>query len=530
VGRARTERDAVGLRRELRGDLDVIVLKALKKEPERRYASVERFAADVRRHLAGKPVEAVPDSRRYRAGKFVRRHRVGVAAAALVAAAIVAGVAGTLLEARAARAERERAVRRFNDVQGLARAVMFELNDAIEPLPGSTAARELLVRRALWYLDKLAAENADESSLQRELAQAYLRIGDVQGNPSRNNLGHTAASLESYRKALAILERLLKSMPADAGVRGDLATAHRAVGTMISVTGDPKGALPHLRQTVAIRQRLADERPYDWSRQVDLATGYQALGDVLVTLEDWPGVLEMRQKALPPIREAFAHAPGNRSLGRTLAMAYKRLGAIETKLKHYPDGLDAYRQALAIDEARLAAAPSNVEARMDVSLTVSDIGLILWQTGDRKAALEQYGRARAIRADLVKSDPNDERSGRALAQTVWRIASIRRELGEKQAALDTYREAQSLFERVLSRDPANTGTQFDFVGFLQAAGEAHGAFARDPADRCAAERPFYERAVRLYEELRGRRPLTPTSVSSLAHLEAALAACAPARR
>ncbi len=399
---ALSARDIATRRREIAGDLDLITIKALRKEPARRYGTVERFAGDIRRHLRREPVEAVPDTWRYRAGKFLRRHRVGVTATGAVVLTVVAGLAGTLWEARVARLERARAERRFNDVRGLAHSVMYDLHDAIEPLPGSTAARELLVQQALLYLDRLAADEGSDVSLQRELAAAYTRIGTVQGYAGRDNLGRSKASLESYRKALAIGERLARAVPGDPGVLDDLARGHRSVGLLLSQTGDSRGALEHLRTAVAIHQRLADQRPADTARQVALAESYQSLGDGLVTTEDWPGVLEMRLKVLPLLRSAVERGRGEAGLRRSLALAYKRLGAIQAKLGHFPEGLEAYRAALAIEEARLAAHPDSPEARLDVSFSVSDVGFILWQSGDRRAALQQVlagpGRARGPRA------------------------------------------------------------------------------------------------------------------------------------
>jgi non-specific serine/threonine protein kinase/serine/threonine-protein kinase len=161
------------VKRRLKGDLDNIVLKALRKEPARRYASVEQMAEDIRRHLQGLPVMATPDSASYRVSKFVRRHTAGVAATALIALAVAGGVAATWREARVAVQERARAERRFNDVRKLANSFLFEFDEAIRNLPGSTPARALVVKRALEYLDGLAAEARGDRSLQLEIASAY---------------------------------------------------------------------------------------------------------------------------------------------------------------------------------------------------------------------------------------------------------------------------------------------------------------------------------------------------------------------
>lgn len=117
--------------RRLRGDLDVIVLKAMQKQPERRYRSVVEFSEDVRRHLEGLPIAARPDTFIYRATKFGRRHWVGVAAAVAVVATPSAGVAVSLHEARIAE-------RHFAQVRELANTFLFQFYDQVTPLAGST--------------------------------------------------------------------------------------------------------------------------------------------------------------------------------------------------------------------------------------------------------------------------------------------------------------------------------------------------------------------------------------------------------
>src|SRR4051794_5177867 len=143
--------------RFLKGDLDNIVLMALRKEPERRYQSVEQFSEDVRRHLEDLPVLARRDTPGYRAAKFARRNKAGFAAAAIVLLILIGGIVATSRQARIANREKLRAERRFKDVRKLANSVLFDYHDAIKSLPGATKVRERLVKDALTYLDSLAA-------------------------------------------------------------------------------------------------------------------------------------------------------------------------------------------------------------------------------------------------------------------------------------------------------------------------------------------------------------------------------------
>ena len=124
-----------------------IVLKALSKDPARRYASVDQFSDDIRRHLYGLPVTAREDTLGYRAGKFVRPQSRRRRGRSPVMVALIAGIVGTSWQALAARRERARAEQRFEDVRQLANAALLDIHEAIRDLPGSTPARRLLVRR-----------------------------------------------------------------------------------------------------------------------------------------------------------------------------------------------------------------------------------------------------------------------------------------------------------------------------------------------------------------------------------------------
>jgi serine/threonine protein kinase len=168
------------LRRQLEGDLDVIVMTALRKEPERRYRSAEQLSEDVRRHLAGVPVLARPDTFGYRLSKFVHRHRAASVGAVLLLASIVAGVGLTAWQAHQARLERARAERRYAQVRELARAVLFDVDDALRALPGSSRARALIAARSRAWLDGLRPEAAGDPTLARELARGYVKVEQVE--------------------------------------------------------------------------------------------------------------------------------------------------------------------------------------------------------------------------------------------------------------------------------------------------------------------------------------------------------------
>ncbi|MEE8524708.1 MAG: serine/threonine-protein kinase [Thermoanaerobaculia bacterium] len=158
--------------RRLRGDLDVIVLKALRKEPERRYSGAGQLAEDLERHLAGLPVSARRDAWAYRAGKFLRRHRLGVLAVVLLAVSLLAGSAATLWQARSARARQVEAERTLDFLID-----MFQVSDPAQARGERVTARELLDDAVEEIPRKLAAEPRIRTILMVPLGEIYLNLG-----------------------------------------------------------------------------------------------------------------------------------------------------------------------------------------------------------------------------------------------------------------------------------------------------------------------------------------------------------------
>lgn len=185
--------------KQLTGDLDNILLKALQKEPGRRYSSAARLADDLRRYLDHLPVEARPDSASYRFSKFLQRHRLGVAATAAVVTALAVGIVISVREARRAEAS-------LLQARHLANMFVVDVHEAISTLPGATTARQMVAQKAADQLDQLAKLGGSSLELDRELALAYQRVGDVQGNVLASNLGNTEEAKKSYSKSMSLLE------------------------------------------------------------------------------------------------------------------------------------------------------------------------------------------------------------------------------------------------------------------------------------------------------------------------------------
>src|SRR5258708_4911398 len=268
------------LSKRFKGDLDNIVGMALRKEPQRRYASVEQFEQDLRRYLDSFPVVARGDSFSYRTSRFVKRHRFGVIAAGLVAVALLTAILVTLRANQVAREERARAERRFSDLRKLANSMFFDLHEPIHRLPGSVVVEKMLYENGLKYLDSLASEVQGDLSLQREVAAGYKRLGDSQGSPYAGNLGDYQAALVSYRKCLQMRQALVQADAHNIQDRIELANIYRTIGALLYKTGDVSSGREAVHRALDIARPLAKDNQESVDALRELASTLLTVGRV----------------------------------------------------------------------------------------------------------------------------------------------------------------------------------------------------------------------------------------------------------
>lgn len=416
--------------RLLRGDLDAILMKALRKEPERRYATVAELAEDLRRYLDGRPVAANRDTRTYRARKFLIRHRAAVTVAALAFVLAVAGVVSIIRAERVARMQQARAEQRFNDVRTLADSLMFDIHDSIRDLPGSTAARKLLVDRALKYLDSLARESAGDAGLQRDLASAYERVGDVQGSPRSANLGDTAGAIASYRKAVQIRQAV-----AAAGKGRDdqaaLARSYVGLGFLLKLESDFQGSMGAFQQAFPIFEKLAAENKNDPQAQEDYAGVCFAVG------------------------QAYADA---RDLTRS-AQYYRRSAEVREGIH---SGSPAFQAAV---QTRLAGTYGYLS------------GVVRYQ-GDLDQAIVLQTKGRDIMARLSAADPNNATLRQYFLQGEYWVGYYFVQKGAAAQALPHYETALAGYQKLVAADSKDSLAK-DYLGRCSGSGECSGRCGKD---------------------------------------------------
>jgi non-specific serine/threonine protein kinase/serine/threonine-protein kinase len=463
--------------KSLSGDLDRIIFKAMHKDKTRRYSSVEQFSSDIQRFLEGRPVVARGDSFAYRASKFATRNKGIVTVGALAILSLIGGIITTTWQAHVATVQRDRAERRFNDVRKLATSFLVD-NDTLASLAGGTEIRSRLIQRSLEYLDGLSREAEGETNLQRELALAYEKMGDVQGRADGPNVGDTAGALDSYRKAVSIRKAIQESAPDDLVALRDLASVTSRLSGALKVAGEYEAGLKLDRKVLELRDSIARREPNNREARRELAASYTTLGGSYFQVGRWQEVLDTRKQALA-MYEALAHEAGaDAEDWRGLALAYTRMASI---LRHNKDLAGAEREYnLARESARtgLSKFPNFAPLRLVEATALGGLGSTQLDLGRNTEALSSYRAAQAIHLEQAEADPRDARSKSMLASSHYRIGRALLKMGEARAALSEFQSALAAREQIAEKNPLNAGARGEVAESFASLADAYARLNR----------------------------------------------------
>lgn len=393
--------------RSLRGDLDNIVLMAMRKEPSRRYASVAQFSEDIRRHSEGLPVVARKDTVGYRSAKFIRRHRVGVTAAVLVAMAIIAGLIVALWEARKARTQRDVA-QRINaflqdmlgaavpEVKGIDVKVSDLLNEA------STRAKTELARQPGVMADVLMTLGRTSLSLgQYDKAETDLRAALEASLNANGELHSTTATTMGWlglalayrgkaaegeqisREAVDLQRKLHPHGHADLGV------ALYALGANLTYKNEPNAALPILKEaSELIKKHLGETHGYYITSLVLLAVAHEKAGDTDAAESLYGQAIDVGGRVEARYRIFLAQAQGF-------------LGILLTNKAAYPAAEIALRQSETIYREVFGG-----DTNSSVAAVKANLGWLYFLKGDYARAEEEA----RVALDLVRKYLGPEHS------------------------------------------------------------------------------------------------------------------------
>ncbi|HEY7291729.1 MAG TPA: serine/threonine-protein kinase [Vicinamibacterales bacterium] len=411
-------------------DLDFVVLKALREEPEERYPSVDALADDVRAFMEARPVRARSASVWYWTRTFFRRRWLPMSAVTAIIAALAAGL-------YVANRERRVAEDRFHQLRHLS-ARILAVDAAVRNLPGSTSARQQMVAASMEYLDGLGRETRHDRDLMFELASGYIALAQVQGVPTRPHLGQFAAATESLRKADVFLQQLL----ADDPDRPDLLAMGAELEQDAMIIADTEH---HADVALDHTQRCADylKKLFDGGRatRAQEKSAHATLANVSVSytnrhhLDD---AIAAARRMVERSRASGSESELAQGLS-LLANALRLSGQVDAAL---PPILEARRLA------ENAASPNPMMKDLALYGVLLRQGQILGDEGISlnrpDEAIEPLQRAFDLMDQLAAQDPSDNTSRD-------RAATAGRELADILVGRDR-RQALAVYDRALQRE------------------------------------------------------------------------------
>lgn len=525
----RREMQLARLKRRLSGDLDNIILMAMRKTPNRRYKSAEDLSSDIGRHLSGMTVVARSPTWDYRAGKFIRRHRAPVAAAALIAIALLAGLSAMTWQWRKAEAERARAEAAeaglFERVEQLRRmaGAFDEIERDLDRTGASTAARLGLSRAVVRTLEGLRPAFEGDPTLRLELAAGYRRAGRLAAGPIRQakdamaslrRADELAGTLDAGQPGVRLerasidleLSRVLEraGQPEEAALRAqsaaegalayadasdDPGAARRLAAEALDqlafirlTRGDLDDADRAAQRSLDLRLDLAERDPNEAENRLGLVMAYETVGRIAESRGDPERAIGAYDRAIALARGIVEADPGHGEALRRAAVLYTRRGYPLSALQRFDDAQASFARAQGILEGLLAEDPFNGRSFEELAQTYEGAGDAWFGARDWDRALRAY-RAFLSRAETaLERDPANRQRARMVALAHKKAADTLRRRGDDPAAAEAFRTALAMNLDLLDADPSNRALLSDVLwigyylgGVLQRLGDEPGA-------------------------------------------------------
>ena len=469
-------------------EIETIILKSLAKDRERRYQSAGELARDVRHYLAGEPIDAKRDSGWYVLRKTMRRYRLAIGVAAAFVLLLSASAIALLFmygnvnrlweharaEAEVAQQQRDKAVaaealarERFDDLRGLAHVFIFDVHDKIKDLAGSTPARQLLVTTATKYLDGLRKSAGDDPDLLRELAVAYLTVGDVQGGSGVSNIGDIDGALASFEKARELFELAGKLDTSNAIVhRRNAVVAMNRIADAYSVKGELTRAIELYRDALKMSEALLADREGDIQALRDVSLSYSRLGEMLAQQPQPETSLPYLEKALALARQVAETEEGRQRYPFDVSVGLHKLAHLNIRLGRNEQALGYFKDILSICETVSAAEPDNAPARRGMGVAYDGIARSLMNLDREEEAIEYMRKALRISEDLAAADALDVQAQRDLYVGYAAIAVAESEMNMTDAADADFKKAIAIARRLHQQDPASGLARSDLAVVL----------------------------------------------------------------
>jgi non-specific serine/threonine protein kinase/serine/threonine-protein kinase len=505
---------------ELAGDLDVIVMTALRKEPERRYGSVTELGEDVRRHLEGRPVRARGDGAGYRLAKFARRHRLELTAAAGVLVALVAGVMATARQARIAERERAVATRRFDESRELARSFIVDVDREISHLAGANPARRVIVDKGLTFLNRLAADAdaADDPRLLVDLAAGYVRVGDILGSPDHPSLGDPAGARAAYERSLSLARSVVARDRASPDARLRVWAALSRLGVLAGSQSSVSEGLALLREALAFVDESIALHPDDIELPRDRLVTLGVIARLQMKAGDDAGALASFHAVRDAALAFRAAHPEHPEADRDLFISHLELANHARESGQHADAAASARAGLAMAEAAARAQPDNAQARRDVATALMYLAEALVGAGRAAEAIAPAERCLALNEALAAADRADALAQLDVVKSTLLVGTTLVAAGRPREGLARHERALALAEAGIAALPDSRPLRAQLAQAQLLVGRSHAALGD-----AAAAATALARAIAVQEELCRADPSDAVARATLDEMKGALA-------
>jgi eukaryotic-like serine/threonine-protein kinase len=443
--------DILTLRRRLKGDLDWIVLHAMDRDRDRRYETPNGMALDLERYLAHEPVLARPPSTRYRMGKFVRRHRAGVAFASILVLLLAGFGAAQTVQAERIRESRDLADARRQQAEGLIDFMLGDLREKLTPL-GRLDVLGDVGAQAVAYFAALPEDVFSDSELQSR-SRALYQIGEV-----RLNEGNSTDAVVAFRESLRLAQALSTRAPDDLDLLFGLSQSHFWVGYAAWQNRELDAAEPEFQSYLSIAERLVAHQPDNDDYRMELGYAHSNLGSLLEARGDLEGAARAFRLTLEVKEALVSRTPDNIDWLGELAETHNTLAVVHYRMGDYRDAVAAHERELAIKRQILERDPTHSYWRFRYSAGLSRASGALLAMGDVAGAVTRLTAAMSTLDSLVAHDP-------ANAGWLRQSASVGRLLGYALANSGRTAEAERRMaqaERRLNEVIARDSAGFDW--------------------------------------------------------------------
>ena len=411
---------------------------------------------------------ARPDSMVYRAKKFIGRNKAAAGLSAALSGSLIIGIFATAWQARIAGAQREKAEQRFNDVRVLANSFIFEINEKINDSP--IKARELLVKRAIQYLDKLATEDESDISLQSELASSYQKIGDVQADYFGSGIGDTGGALESTEKALKIREQLVLVDPDNVQHNLNLAGSYLKIADLSVTLGRTTKALENYDMAVSVIEKAREKFPQDIDVKRELARAYAKQGQGVLRSGLLAKTLECYEKSLQIAKDLAAEMPENLKLQHSLSVYHSYTGFVKSEMGYPEEALIHFAESQKIDNEILQSDVQSIEFQRNMSTANLWMGYSLKQLKRFPESRKNFETAIEIQQKIYDIDKSNLGDVNSMADCFMEFGWMLFENGEFDVATVNLEKALVFYKNVAKVDVDNLSVirQIAFTNMLLA--------------------------------------------------------------